>query len=62
VVCSLPFDAAQHGLLTFKTIDTLTNLHIVQGGTAFAFRIGEHEEVPKPPEKYPHSCGIYEED
>lgn len=29
------------------------------GGTAFAFRIGTHDEVPKPPENFPHSCGVY---
>lgn len=31
------------------------------GGTAFAFRVGEHSEVPVPPENYPHSCGVYDE-
>jgi hypothetical protein len=29
------------------------------GGTAFAFRIGTHEEVQKPPENFPHSCGVF---
>ena len=31
------------------------------GGTAFAFRVGEHSEVPAPPANYPHSCGVYEQ-
>ncbi|KAH7715964.1 Protein F21D5.3 a [Aphelenchoides avenae] len=31
------------------------------GGTAFSYRIGTHEQIPQPPEGYPHSCGIYEQ-
>uniref|UniRef100_A0A183CQ67 Plastocyanin-like domain-containing protein n=1 Tax=Globodera pallida TaxID=36090 RepID=A0A183CQ67_GLOPA len=31
------------------------------GGTAFAFRVGTDEQVPKPPDTYPHSCGVYDE-
>jgi hypothetical protein len=30
-------------------------------GMAFAFRIGEHSQIPKPPVGFPHSCGIYEQ-
>uniref|UniRef100_A0A914ENA7 Plastocyanin-like domain-containing protein n=1 Tax=Acrobeloides nanus TaxID=290746 RepID=A0A914ENA7_9BILA len=30
-------------------------------GMAFAFRIGNGDEIPKPPEGFPHSCGIYEQ-
>src|SRR5262249_11547054 len=29
------------------------------GGTAFAFRIGTHDQVPKPPANFPHSCGVF---
>jgi hypothetical protein len=29
------------------------------GGTAFAFRIGEHDDVPKPPPNFPRFCGIF---
>lgn len=32
------------------------------GGTAFAFRVGTHEEVPQPPANYPHSCGVFTQD
>jgi hypothetical protein len=29
------------------------------GGTAFAFRVGNHDQIPKPPENFPHSCGVF---
>ncbi|KAL3090785.1 hypothetical protein niasHT_030004 [Heterodera trifolii] len=28
------------------------------GGTAFAFRVGTDEQMAKPPDAYPHSCGV----
>ena len=28
---------------------------------AFAFRIGEHDQMPVPPQGFPHSCGIYKQ-
>lgn len=30
-------------------------------GMAFAFRVGEHDQMPVPPPGFPHSCGIYEQ-
>uniref|UniRef100_A0A914C8N0 L-ascorbate oxidase n=1 Tax=Acrobeloides nanus TaxID=290746 RepID=A0A914C8N0_9BILA len=30
-------------------------------GMAFAFRIGEHNQMPVPPQGFPHACGIYEQ-
>uniref|UniRef100_A0A914XS41 Uncharacterized protein n=1 Tax=Plectus sambesii TaxID=2011161 RepID=A0A914XS41_9BILA len=30
------------------------------GGTAFALRVGQHEQMPVPPPNFPSSCGIYE--
>lgn len=36
----------------------LHNMH----GMSFAFRVGEHDEVPKPPENFPHSCGVFEQE
>uniref|UniRef100_A0A914BUE1 C-type lectin domain-containing protein n=1 Tax=Acrobeloides nanus TaxID=290746 RepID=A0A914BUE1_9BILA len=30
-------------------------------GMAFAFRIGEHDQMPVPPQGFPHSCGIYKQ-
>lgn len=30
------------------------------GGTAFAFRIGEHDDIPVPPDNFPHDCGIFD--
>ncbi|CAD5218069.1 unnamed protein product [Bursaphelenchus xylophilus] len=32
------------------------------GGTAFAYRVGTHEQVPQPPANYPHSCGTFKQD
>lgn len=28
---------------------------------AFAFRVGEHDQMPVPPQGFPHSCGIYKQ-
>ncbi|CAD5212702.1 unnamed protein product [Bursaphelenchus okinawaensis] len=32
------------------------------GGTAFAYRVGTHEQIPQPPANYPHSCGVYKQE
>uniref|UniRef100_A0A7E4V6L3 L-ascorbate oxidase n=1 Tax=Panagrellus redivivus TaxID=6233 RepID=A0A7E4V6L3_PANRE len=30
------------------------------GGVAFAYRIGEHSEIPPPPVNFPHDCGNFD--
>ncbi|CAJ0936453.1 unnamed protein product, partial [Mesorhabditis belari] len=34
-------------------------LHMM-GGAAYAFKIGDDDEIPKPPTDFPHTCGIYQ--
>ncbi|CAI4225857.1 unnamed protein product [Auanema sp. JU1783] len=29
------------------------------GGTAYAFKVGEDDEIPEPPENFPHTCGQF---
>uniref|UniRef100_A0A914UHB2 Uncharacterized protein n=1 Tax=Plectus sambesii TaxID=2011161 RepID=A0A914UHB2_9BILA len=31
------------------------------GGTAFAIKVGEHDQIPRPPPNFPSSCGVYEQ-
>jgi hypothetical protein len=35
-------------------------MHLM-GGTAFAMRIGSREQMPAPPDNFPHDCGVYEQ-
>lgn len=30
------------------------------GGTAFAYKVGDHDQMPVPPADFPHDCGIFE--
>ncbi|KAK6043029.1 multicopper oxidase [Cooperia oncophora] len=33
-------------------------LHAMSG-TAYAFQVGEHEDIPPPPKNFPHDCGAF---
>ncbi|TMS38410.1 hypothetical protein L596_005142 [Steinernema carpocapsae] len=52
--------------LRFKTTNPgwwFAHCHLMlhnMGGTAFAFRVGDPNQVPSPPAAFPHTCGDYE--